>query len=281
MGQRANLIIVENREHKVYYSHWLAQETPNILAQGLEFCEKYFTEFSEDKLLLDNASAEGGILIDKDSNKVLIYGGEETSYTPALQRLFCKHIVKIWKEWNVIWCSRGNVDFSEYLGLMEDRILAAGSKPDFPINVPWSYTIDKDRPQDDVITIIENGNIIDYKQDWGLDGINICLVKGEKLKDLIPDALKIETWHNEIETTDSLLVDYDKKKIFVCWGVDTDDRHVDEIRKIWKGWEVHKQTEGLIFHFDYTNRDRSAVEFTEEQFEKYCQDNKLFEFKPK
>lgn len=280
MGHRANFILVEGKKHKIYYTHWRALEIPNILAQGLDFCEKYFKEFNEDGWLMDNASAEGGILIDKDNNKILIFGGEDTSYTPALQRLYCKHIIKIWKGWNVTWCSKGNVDFAEYLGIMEDRILDVGSAPDFFKSDVWSYTMDADRTQDGVITIINNGRISDYKQDWGLDGIEICITKGEILKDIIPDELKINKWHNEIETTNCLLVDYDTRKIFVCWDGDRDSRHDDKIKEIWKDWQVQRQTEGLIFHFDYTNRDRTVVEMTDEQFEEYIQKNNLFEFDP-
>lgn len=277
MGHRANLIIIENKEPKIYYTHWGAQNTPNILAQGLEFCEQYFRGFNEDGWLMDNAWAEGGILIDKDNKKVLIFGGCDTDYTPVLQRLYCKHITEIWKNWTVKWCNKGNVDFAAYLGLMEDRILADGCKPEFFESEQWSYSMHPDRTQDNVITIIKEGIIKDYKQDWGIDGINLCISKGENLAHTIPDELIIQKWHNEIETTDCLLVDYDTQKIFVCWGGGADERHDDEVRKIWTGWEVHRQTEGLIFHFDYTNRDKSIVEMTDKQFQQYCEEVKLFE----
>lgn len=278
MGQRANFVILENKEVRIHYSNWEAPNTPNILAQGLEFCESYFKEFNEMTWLMDNAFAEGGILIDKDKYSILIFGGWEITYTPALQRLYCKHITKIWKGWNVKWCDKGIVDFAEYLGVMEDRILADGCVPDFFSSEEWSFTKHINRTQDDVITIIKNNTVYDYKLDWGLDGIQVCLAKGEILEQIIPSELKIEKWHNEIETTDCLLVDYDNKKIFVCWGGETDERHDDEVRKIWKNWEIFRQTDGLIFHFDYTNRDKSIIEMTDEQFESYCQEHKLFEF---
>ena len=81
---------------------------------------------------------------------------------------------------------------------------------------------------------------------------------------------------------------HDMKNIFLQqesfmgdYGNDTDDRHDDKVRKIWNDWEVYRQNEGLIFHFDYTKRDKSIVEMTNEQFEKYCRENKLFEFNTK
>lgn len=280
MGHRANFIILENDQPRIYYSHGRAQETPSILAQGLAFCEAYFLGFNEWSLLMDNAWAEGGILIDKDKKHLMIFGGADTSYTPALQRHYCKHLPTIWKGWTIEWCSKGNVDFAEYLGMMEDRILAEGCAPEFYEREIGSITMEPDRSQDDVTTIIYNGQIYDYKQDCGLDGINDCLAHGEKLKEIIPDALKIKEWHNEFETTDCLLVDYDNKKLFVCWGCDFDDRYIEEIGRIWIGWEVQRQKEGLPFHFTYTHRDPSIVEMTDKQFEDYCTAVNLLEFDP-
>lgn len=281
MGLRANLIIIENGKIEIYYTHTQAENTPNILAQGLEFCEKHFRNFDESNRLMNNTWAEGGILMDKDQKKVLIFGGADIAFTPALQRLYCKYMTKIWKNWTVHWCSKGNIDFAEYLGIMEEGILAETSEPIFYESKKWSSTMKIDRTQDEVITTIKNGIINDYKQDWGLDGINVCIAKGEELIDLIPDTLKIEKWHNEIETTDCLLVDYDTKKIVVCWGQVTDSRYEDKVKKIWSGWKVLRQTEGLTFHFDYTNRDKSIIEMTDKQFEKYCEAHNLVEFNVK
>lgn len=59
MGQRANLVMIESKEIKIYYSHWKASYVPNILAQGLDFCRYYFPKFDESKFLLDNAWSEG------------------------------------------------------------------------------------------------------------------------------------------------------------------------------------------------------------------------------
>ncbi|MBK9380293.1 MAG: hypothetical protein IPN39_03095 [Chitinophagaceae bacterium] len=59
MGHRANFILVENKKPEIYYSHRGAQNTPEILAQGLAFCDNYFKQFTEDGWLMDNAF-EGG-----------------------------------------------------------------------------------------------------------------------------------------------------------------------------------------------------------------------------
>lgn len=55
MGHRANLILLENNNPRIYYSHWDGNYIPIILYQGLEFCEKYFVGFDEHGWLMDNA----------------------------------------------------------------------------------------------------------------------------------------------------------------------------------------------------------------------------------
>lgn len=274
MSTRAHFIIVEKGEKKIFRSKD-GQVAPNILAQGLDFCESYFKKMHEDeRLVLDNAFAEGGIMIDKDTKNILIFGGSEGEifYYPALQRLYCEHVQKFWNGWNIQWCSKGIISIAEYLEMMDEELLADGCKPEF------DFYEDK-KPDDefnskDVITIICKDKIKDYY----LDSINFCLSKGENLKDIIQDEFIIEQWHNEVETENCLLVDYNNKKIFVCWGWGKDDRYIETIQKYWSGWQVHRQTEGLVFHFDYTNRDRNVVEFTDEMFEQYIEDCVLFDF---
>jgi hypothetical protein len=95
---------------------------------------------------------------------------------------------------------------------------------------------------------------------------------------VLSDIPFIQEWHNEIETTDCILADYDTRKLFVCWGTSKDDRHLQTLDQSWTDWEVHQQTEGLIFHFDYIHRDRSLVEMTDEAFDAYCQTYKQLEF---
>lgn len=101
MGHRANLILVENKIPKIYYTHSLAQEIPSILAMGLEFCEQFFPQFNQVNFILDIAWSEGGILIDKDNKNVLVFGGCDLASVSALKRLYIKEVRKFWKGWTI------------------------------------------------------------------------------------------------------------------------------------------------------------------------------------
>lgn len=112
--------------------------------------------------------------------------------------------------------------------------------------------------------------------------INYCIAEGENVKDKIPDVFKVSEPDKikEIEIEDVLLIDYDKKKIFVCWVYDVDDRHIEAIHTIWTdGWEAKRQTSGIAFNFEYTQKPETYTKLTEQQFSDYLEEYKLLELK--
>lgn len=284
MGHRANLILVEDKEPKIYYSHWDGQNTPNILSQGLEFCEKHFKKFKEDGWLMDNAWAEGGILIDKD-NKVVQFFNVELLEVIAIRNRFIDFLQKnIWTDWSIKWAYKGNVDFAEYLGIMEDYILAKGCNPNYHKFKNLNDLIleeDKEWASRTLVTIVSNNIIKDYVILGYCDEIDFCLAEGIDLKDNIPSVLEISTPKNikEAEIEDVLLVDYNSKDIFICWTDDKDDRHIDYVKNIWNGWDCKRQTKGVEFNFEYTQREKSYTKIEKQEFDEYLKKWKLLEYK--
>lgn len=277
MSHRANLILHENNQTHIYFSAMSALFTTKIMAQGFDYCKWYFQQYDKVTCLLDNAWAEGGLLIDADHKYVLIYGGgEDINICPALQRHFIKRMQPVWPDWQLAWSAKGNPGFAEYLGLPVEDTLTYTTYPEYEEwldePVDWMHPekdYDPEREQNEVITIIANGIVTDYMMDWGIDGLKIPIPKGPELKDIIPDKMRITQWQNEVYTHDMMLADYDNKKIYVCWGCDADDRHVEAIEDYWPGWQAERQTEGLLFHFRYTNRDYSLVEITDEYYKNF------------
>ncbi len=281
MGHRANLILLENNNPRIYYSHWDGNYIPIILYQGLEFCEKYFVGFDEHGWLMDNAWSEGGVLIDKDNKNILFFSVEFLE-TIALQNAYINYLKKsIWMGWNIVWASKGNVDFAEYLDLMEGYILADGCAPDYYKMEDWNSLIEviDDDTFKSLVTIIHNKTIIDYVLVGYWTEINFCIAEGEQLKEIIPDIYKISNANQikEIEIVDVLLIDYDTKQIYACWSDEVDDRHIDAIIEIWEGWTAKRQTKGVSFNFEYTKREKAYTKITEKEFIKHLNGIKLLE----
>lgn len=125
MGSRANVVTMEKGETKIYFFRWLAQEMDAFVILG----EENFRRFMDDSCnseegceLMDNAWAEGGLLLDFD-NKVLIwFGGEDIEGDRPYLDAYMLLLRQAWPEWNVRWANAGNYDIGLYLGLSDGEL---------------------------------------------------------------------------------------------------------------------------------------------------------------
>lgn len=269
MSSYANFVIVENKQFSIRYSTIQGEFCHRIFAQGLEFCEEFFQAYPLSEVQVITDVLEGGILLDKDNKKALVFGGhDDLDFSPTLQRFYIKHVKQFWPGWDVKWCYRGCEDLSEYLGLNTQSLNEANDdlEEGYYLSIPWY----QESPSIDnlfhYVTIIHNGVITDYNIQVSIGGIEKCVQHGESLKDVIPPQLKVEKWQLSIDSEDSLLVDYDHKKLFVSWEMPTKSATDRKVGNYWPGWEVIRNLDGTVFHFDYTNRDRSIIEITDEEF---------------
>ncbi len=117
MGQRANLIIVENGEYELYYDHWCANAIDRYLFWEPEKSIDFFRSHEREGVdwWLDDVWCEGGAVIDCDRNYLLFFGGEDTNYDIPLRRVFMKLLQKMWMGWQVEWAYQGIVDLARYV----------------------------------------------------------------------------------------------------------------------------------------------------------------------
>lgn len=139
MGSRANVVTIENGETKIYYFRWLAQEMDAFVILGEENFRKFLEESCEEgdgECLMDNAWAEGGLLLDFD-NKVLIwFGGEDIEGDRPYLDSYMFLLQQAWSGWDTRWASMGNYDIGLYLGLSGEelrRIVGTHKKDDRPL----------------------------------------------------------------------------------------------------------------------------------------------------
>lgn len=284
MGHRANLVLVEKDKVNIYYSKWDGRNASKILSQGLRFCENHFKKYDEDGWLMDNTWAEGGILIDKNKNTILFFEIEFLE-TGGLKRKFIEYLIQnIWEKWKIEWAFRGNVDFAEYLNIMDSRILADGCIPNFPKIKDLKELIIEEEHQEcagkSLITIIHKNTSKDYILFGFGREINSCIGEGEELKDNLPSKLEIYDPGNinDLEIDDVLIVDYDNKNLYIYWNYEVDDRHINKVREIWKGWYCERQTKGVQFNFEYTNRNEKYRKITQQEFNEYVKTWKLLDY---
>ncbi|EAY27921.1 hypothetical protein [Microscilla marina] len=131
MGHRTNYILIENKEHDIYYAHWDANIIGRKLFYGPDSLVQYIRPLSVSEKLLDTVWGEGAALVDMDQQKLLFWGDEFLWHTPALVTCFVQMLRETtWKGWQVEWASEGQVTIAKYLGVDTQTVLNTEEEED-------------------------------------------------------------------------------------------------------------------------------------------------------
>lgn len=127
MGQRANLIVVENGEYELYYDHWCANSLDSLLFWGPESALRFFRAHDslDEDGWLDTKWCEGGAVIDVDKSTLVFFGGEDILYDVFLRRTFLDMLLETWPGYSVSWAYDGIVDLAEYVGHEPQSVIVA------------------------------------------------------------------------------------------------------------------------------------------------------------
>jgi hypothetical protein len=116
MGQRANLILLQNRQYRIYYTHWRANTLDRDLFWGPDHATLFARVQKPTDDWLDEVWAEGGAVIDHDARVLLFYGGEDLLYEIPLRRAYLRALARAWDGWDVRWAYEGIADLADYVG---------------------------------------------------------------------------------------------------------------------------------------------------------------------
>ncbi len=127
MGQRANLIIVENRGYAIYYSHWCANTITRDLFWGPENAIDFVRaqRAVDESGWLDDVWAEGAAVVDCDGQILVLYGGDDVLYDVPLRRVYLEMLRRVWRGWEVRWAYEGIVEIADYVGYPRVNVLSA------------------------------------------------------------------------------------------------------------------------------------------------------------
>lgn len=118
MGHRANLILVENNEHRRYYCHWGSISIPDDFFWGPEYARPFIErQRPEEQFWLDQIWAEGGVVMDVDHRMLLLWGGDHLLHDIPLRRVYLELLQEVWAGWTVHWAYNGVFDLVDYLEL--------------------------------------------------------------------------------------------------------------------------------------------------------------------
>lgn len=245
MGQRANLITVENGEYTIRYDHWCANRLDKILFWGIGYALEYFE--AQDKVgeegWLDDVWAEGGAVIDLDRKHLLWWGGEDIIYDLFLRRVYLKLQIKIWADWSIEWAYRGVVDLAEYVGYSKKKVLTNRENSielvdlKIPDKKTWVRTLGSIKFANDEVRIFPL-----------FENTKNCLYNGTTLVNQCLDEIGLESlvwadWEEEGQFPQGGFWIDEKNKIIEFWDVKDYPNDLENLKEIWEDWD-------LIWHQD-------------------------------
>lgn len=256
MGQRANLILVEGSDYRLYYSHWCANTLPRDLFWGPRHAVTFIRmqRAVDNSGWLDDVWAEGGALLDLDQKHLLLYGGEDVLYEVPLRRIYLELLRKVWKNWTVRWAHEGTADLADYVDYPRDQVLSKWDEgPTDPKLTPprqkdWTNLVASVHFDDDSIRL------------FPLEGdVTLYLFGGSKIVDKLRPAdglprLLLDDWTEDFPTGGFHLELPSQRLEF--WVARDAPAIRDRVAAVWPGWGTQwhqdhyeaqlERTEGLL-----------------------------------
>lgn len=260
MGHRANCVIIEQSQSKIYYAHGNATIIPKLLLEeshdNWQHIEGYFTPV--EKLLPINR-AQGGILVDRDRHRLLFWGGEDIKIYPYLRRPLLSTLRSLCPDWRVEWAIHGNADLANALSLDLTSLLvgdfAEGFNPDHPLS---DEELLADSDEETILTVRwEDGMLFDYHLSYLPATV---LAVGPHLLEVLPQKKTAMLPHERDEEYDGgAFLDLTTHEMSVWTRSTIDPRYLMALTQLWTGWHITRHVEGLVRQVSLSGRDPSAI----------------------
>lgn len=250
MGQRANLIIVDNSGYELYYDHWAANSLDSYLFWGSEYSIQWIKSHDiDDTYWLDTTWCEGGAVVDLRKNHLIFFGGEDILYELPLRNMYLDLLQFTWSGWSIQWARRGILDLASYVGYDEKKLMAESNFEFLDKSKVKSAlspcSIETARA---VVSVIKNKRIFLFPSDeWELldvlsGGFSIL----EELSKEFPEKLDLR------ETSEfpniGIHFNIDDREIFY-WTADVGYSSIS-YDEFWPGWKIENLFDDYSKHFD-------------------------------
>jgi hypothetical protein len=124
MGNRANIVVVENHDWQLYYSDWAGCRILDALIGGPDAALRYVRSLQHCSKAewTDPMWADGGALIDLDRRRLLFFG-EELMVEMPVRRALMTVLAELWPGFEIGWAYDGTTELAGYVGatLRESR----------------------------------------------------------------------------------------------------------------------------------------------------------------
>jgi hypothetical protein len=251
MGQRANLVVIQDGVWRLYYDHWCANRLDVELFWGPELARQFIEQRAPKEQgptprsagfrgpvhprnrewLLDEVWCEGAAVLDLDERVLLFFGGEDLMRDAPLRRAYLHLMRENWAPWQIRWAHEGVAAIGDYIGVARDDLIKAHDfDPDESFRVLTEF------PEDNLtlMTTMKDG-VASARRiygdaealEQGPEGL-IVLDEIEGVSSLV--------WENEMPTG-GVHVDFDSATVSFWWAEDTPAIE-ERIGAAWPGWNI-------------------------------------------
>lgn len=266
MGQRANIVIIENGARSLYYDHWCANRLDAELFWGPETALAFTRQtepVSEPEGWLDEVWCEGAAVLNVDRKELLWFGGEDVAYDVRLRRIHNKMMKSLWPNWTLTWASEGIAEIVEYVGLERDFV-SDKSEADNRFRKLDEYPEDNDL----LLSVIQN----ERPMVGQIFGDEASLEAGPEQLEFLLDSVSGGhlNWVGDFPCF-GLHLDLDRKKLSY-WSGRSVGSSILRIPSSWNGWQVSWLRDNFETHLGMikdciTIPDRSEYELQKEIIE--------------
>lgn len=226
MGNRANLVIVENGQWQLYYDHWLGCRMLDALAFGPDFAVRYFSELRvcPPTDWTCPSWSDGGAVIDIDRHRLLFFGDELLCDMP-IRRAMLAVMDAMWPDYSVGWAYGGTHELASYVGAERkwDEDLRG---PD--LKLAWGR-----KGLCHVVSVVDNDGCLRlWPLWWGVSSAR----HGAGLLELLPGKGLTRLRLGQIPVG-GVHVDTPKRQIGV-WYTDDPQNVFDRLPQLWPGWQT-------------------------------------------
>ncbi len=251
MGHRASYVLIEDGRTHIYGSTIGALTVAQDVLLGPGGTARYIRSLSPLDTLYDHTWGEGGILLDADQKRLLLWGGQRIAGKPYLRRVYLALLRPLWSGWQIEWAAQEMVDFARYIGVDLSTIL---NEPYAP---PYIYS-NNAVPVATLLTIRDDhGQIRDY---GFADVTERLLLPGEqRLQGILAAHRSISLPHERGNIDGGAYLNVGDREMWVWNRGAVDPRYLDMLGDTWDGWRIDYHIEGLVRQAVLSGRDPRPI----------------------
>lgn len=176
MGNRANIVLVDQDGWQLRYAHWAGCRMLDALLAGPELATRYILAQTTSEFWTDELWSDGGLLLDLVEHR-LIFFGEELMTTMNERRAMFAVLRILWPGYTISWAYGATAEIAAYVG-------APAPLRDSPSEPELVLATDTDRLHHLVTVIDRIGRVRAWPLWWG----SSAAWHGPKVVDMLPGA---------------------------------------------------------------------------------------------